>query len=106
MSDLTPLDTLLDSASGSDLPLPSELGALYGSLRLPVAIDRPTVIGNFVTTLDGVVSLGGPGRAGGAAISGSNLHDRMVMGILRAAVDAVIVGAGTLRSVPSHLWTA
>ena len=28
------------------------------------------------------------------------------MGLLRAVSDAVIVGAGTLRSVPDHLWTA
>src|SRR6266702_3337152 len=30
----------------------------------------------------------------------------MVMGLLRAVVAAVIVGAGTLRSVPQHRWTA
>jgi riboflavin biosynthesis pyrimidine reductase len=28
------------------------------------------------------------------------------MGLLRAVADTVIVGAGTLRSVPDHLWTA
>src|SRR5207302_7985344 len=28
------------------------------------------------------------------------------MGILRSVADAVIVGAGTLRSVPRHVWTA
>src|SRR3989440_3147651 len=28
------------------------------------------------------------------------------MGLLRAIADAVIVGAGTLRSVPQHRWTA
>ena len=28
------------------------------------------------------------------------------MGLLRSVADAVIVGAGTLRSVPNHLWTA
>jgi riboflavin biosynthesis pyrimidine reductase len=27
------------------------------------------------------------------------------MGLLRALADAVIVGAGTLRAVPHHLWT-
>jgi riboflavin biosynthesis pyrimidine reductase len=27
------------------------------------------------------------------------------MGLLRAAVDAVVVGAGTLRAVPHHVWT-
>ena len=28
------------------------------------------------------------------------------MGLLRAIADTVIVGAGTLRSVPHHRWTA
>jgi riboflavin biosynthesis pyrimidine reductase len=28
------------------------------------------------------------------------------MGLLRSVADAVIVGAGTLRSSPNHLWTA
>jgi riboflavin biosynthesis pyrimidine reductase len=63
-------------------------------------------MGNFVTTLDGVASLSDPGLPGGGPISGSNPHDRMVMGLLRAVADVVIVGAGTLRSVPRHLWTA
>jgi riboflavin biosynthesis pyrimidine reductase len=56
--------------------------------------------------MDGVASLSAPGLAGGGPISGSNPHDRMVMGLLRSVADAVIVGAGTLRSVPNHLWTA
>jgi riboflavin biosynthesis pyrimidine reductase len=30
----------------------------------------------------------------------------MVMGLLRAAADAVVIGAGTLRAVPQHRWTA
>jgi riboflavin biosynthesis pyrimidine reductase len=91
---------------GEVLPLPPELTALYGSLRFPEHEGRPYVIGNFVTTLDGVASLSAPGLAGGGPISGSNPHDRMVMGLLRSVADAVIVGAGTLRSEPRHLWTA
>ncbi len=60
-----------------------------------------------VTTLDGVVSLNVPGQAGGGPISGFNQHDRMVMGLLRAAADAVIVGAGTVRAVSArHIWSA
>ena len=55
--------------------------------------------------MDGVASLAAPGLAGGGPMSGSNPHDRMVMGLLRSVADAVIVGAGT-RSVPNHLWTA
>ena len=106
MTPLTPLETLLDAARGTDSPLPPELATLYGPLRFPMRKGHPYVIGNFVTTMDGVASLSAPGLEGGGPISGSNPHDRMVMGLLRSVADAVIVGAGTLRSVPNHLWTA
>ncbi len=106
MTVLTPLETLYDVERGSDLPLPHELRALYGRLQFPPQAGRPYVVGNFVATLDGVVSLGVPGMAGGGPISGFNQHDRMVMGILRAVADAVIIGAGTVRAVsPEHVWS-
>ncbi|TMD51421.1 MAG: hypothetical protein E6I93_10880, partial [Chloroflexi bacterium] len=89
-----------------DLPLPPALSTLYGRLSFPSHPGRPRVVGNFVTTLDGVVALNEPGNAGGGDISGFNQHDQLVMGLLRALADAVIVGAGTLRSVPQHRWTA
>ena len=104
MSDLTPLDVLYEAESGDELELPSELARLYGRLRFPRAGRH--VFGNFVTTLDGVVALGVPGHESGGAISGYSKHDRMVMGLLRAVADVVVTGAGTLRSVPDHLWTA
>ncbi|HEY8284855.1 MAG TPA: dihydrofolate reductase family protein [Chloroflexota bacterium] len=89
------------------MPLPAALASLYGQLRLPVPAERPYIAANFVTTLDGVVSLNVPGHSGGGPISGFNQHDRMVMGLLRAVADAVIVGAGTVRDVSrDHRWTA
>jgi len=106
MTPLTPLESLLDGIHGDDFPLPPELATLYGPLRFPQQKGGPYVIGNFVTTLDGVASLSAPGLSGGGPISGYNPHDRMVMGLLRSVADAVVVGAGTLRSVPNHLWTA
>src|SRR5687768_570135 len=107
MSALAPLQELFDPATGDDLPLPSALASLYGRLPMPRQTARPHVVGNFVSSLDGVVSLGIPGKAGGGEISGFNPHDRMVMGLLRAAADVVVVGAGTLRaSSPDHVWTA
>ena len=107
MSALAPLQDLFDATSGDDVPLPGALARLYGQLRLPRHTARPHVIGNFVSSLDGVVSLGIPGKAGGGEISGFNPHDRMVMGVLRAAADAVVIGAGTLRaSSADHEWTA
>src|SRR4030065_66590 len=106
MDPLTPLESFYEMDRGEVFPLPPELAALYGSLRFPAHEGRPYVIGNFVTTLDGVASLSAPGMAEGGAISGFNPYDRMVMGLLRSVADAVIVGAGTLRSEPRHLWTA
>src|SRR5947209_18248809 len=106
MNTLTPLESLFDVDLGPDLPLPTELATLFARLQFPPHPHRPYIIGNFVTTLDAVVSLGEPGYPGGGGISGSNQHDRMVMGLLRAIDDAAIVGAGTVRSVPHHRWTA
>ncbi len=106
MNALTPLESLLEMDRGAAIPLPPELARLYGSLAFPQRPDRVYVISNFVTTLDGVVALNETEHGGGGDISGFNQHDRMVMGLLRAVADAVIVGAGTLRSVPKHHWTA
>src|SRR5512134_1965219 len=106
MVPLAPLETIYGSEQGEAFPLPPELASLYGPFGFPKREGRRHVIGNFVTTLDGVASLSVPGMEGGGPISGSNPHDRMIMGLLRSVADAVIVGAGTLRSVPRHLWTA
>jgi riboflavin biosynthesis pyrimidine reductase len=73
---------------------------------MPLERARPHVISNFVTTLDGVVSLNVKGHASGSDISGWSAQDRMVMGLLRAIADVVIVGAGTLAVDRHHLWTA
>lgn len=94
-------------SGAEDVPLPSEVAAVYGPLRFPAHRSRPYVIANFVSTLDGVVSLELPGdSSGGGRISGFNQHDRMVMGLLRAVADVVLVGAGTVRASPSHIWNA
>ena len=106
MNELTPLQSLFEAEGGDALPLPPDLATFYGRLHLPAYPDQTYVIGNFVTTLDGVVALNEPGHASGGDISGWSRHDRLVMGLLRAVADAVIVGAGTLRSVPRHIWTA
>jgi riboflavin biosynthesis pyrimidine reductase len=106
LTPLKPLETLFDLKSGAPLSLPRELSELYGGLSFPPYGDHPYVISNFVETLDGVVSLGIPGKSGGDAISGSNRHDHAVMGILRAVADAIVVGAGTLRVSSKHIWTA
>jgi len=101
---VAPLATLFESKRGTALPLPSRLARLYGTLRMPLG--RRHVISNFVTTLDGVVSLNVKGHASGGDISGFSDQDRMVMGLLRAIVDVVIIGSGTLAVDRRHVWTA
>lgn len=106
MSELTPLETLYEIRRGEPWPLSPQLRALYGQLYFPMHLCRPYVISNLVSSLDGVVSFDLPDQPGGGDISGSNPCDRMVMGLLRTIADAVIVGAGTLRAAPQHIWTA
>jgi riboflavin biosynthesis pyrimidine reductase len=95
---LRPLEVLFET----DLPaysLPGELEDLYGRL----GFSEPVVYSNFVSSLDGVVSLGAKPSAG-SVISGKYPADRFVMGLLRSCADAVVIGAGTLRASPGHLW--
>src|SRR5262245_54661564 len=103
---LAPLEVLLESKRGRLVPLPPRLARLYGRLRMPPARSRPYVYTNFAATIDGVVSLNVPGHKSGSDISGWSAEDRMVMGILRAAADAVVVGSGTFEVDRRHLWTA
>ncbi len=105
-SALAPFDALYEATrAGDPLPLPPALAALYGPLTFPAPADRPHVFANFVTTLDGIVAFDLPQRPGGGDISGHSAHDRALMGLLRAAADAVVAGAGTLRAEPKHIWT-
>jgi riboflavin biosynthesis pyrimidine reductase len=81
--------------------LPARLAELYdGDLELPSEL----LYANFVSSLDGVTAFPGP-VASGSLLSGRNPGDRFLMGLLRAMADAVVVGAGTLRAEPEHLWT-
>lgn len=69
---------------------------MYAGLTLPSApsgtAERPYVVLNMVSTVDGKVALGG--SAGGI---GSRV-DRLVMRQVRSLVDAVMIAAGTLRA--------
>ena len=100
--------TLIDGDHDPFEPgLPPGLSELYdGDLHFPPSpAERPFVISNFVSTLDGVVSYEIKGQAGGSTISGSDTADRFIMGLLRASADAIIVGARTVSDVsPESLW--
>ena len=108
-----PLDVLAEMPRGDGaaelrgLGMPPELERRYGGeLTIPLRPDRPTVIANFVTTIDGIVALGDGDLAGGGLISGFHEPDRFVMGLLRVLADMVVVGAGTLRGSTEHRWIA
>jgi hypothetical protein len=83
VNDLHPLHPLyasLTGAAGRPLPLPPALAHLYGPLSFPPPTCNPYIIGNFVSTLDGVAALTEPGHGGGGEISGFHAQDRMLMG--------------------------
>ena len=109
---LEPLRTLIPASArppreSRGEPMPAELAERYGgSLAIPLQQDRPAIIANFVSTLDGVVAFDPDGSSGGGEVSGFHEPDRFVMGLLRALADVVIVGAGTVRAAPGHRWTA
>ena len=101
-------ETLFEAAApdgpirGGDLP--ADLRRYGDHLAVPLRPDRPTVLVNFVESIDGVVTFD-PEHGSGAEVSGFNEPDRFVMGLLRAVADVIVVGAGTVRAAPNHVWT-
>ncbi len=88
--------------------LPDALAARFaGELAFELRADRPMVVANFVSSIDGVVALGPDEKStGGGEISGFSEADRFMMALLRCLADVVIVGAGTVRVGRNHEWTA
>lgn len=69
----------------------TEVRGLYAADPRPVHPDRPWVLVNMISSLDGVTAV--DGRSGGLGTTA----DRTVFRALRAAPDAIMVGAGTAR---------
>jgi riboflavin biosynthesis pyrimidine reductase len=87
-------------------PLPPELATRYaGELTINLRADRPTIVANFVSSIDGVVGLGSGESGSGGEISGFSEADRFMMALLRGLADVVVVGAGTARAGRRHEWT-
>jgi riboflavin biosynthesis pyrimidine reductase len=80
------------------LPPPSEVdrdvdaAALAAHYDWPDATAAPSVRVNFVSSLDGAVTV--DGRSGGLGTAA----DKAVFGLLRELADVVLVGAGTVRA--------
>jgi riboflavin biosynthesis pyrimidine reductase len=101
-SDGPRLEVLYENRDLPRFALPRALSAAYGGA---FGLESPRLFANFVASADGVVSLP-EGPEPGQVISGGSSSDRFVMGLLRAAADTVVVGAGTFRRTPRHVWLA
>lgn len=77
---------------GAELDVKDSVFKVYNPASIPRGRNRPHIYVNMAMTLDGKVHLGKPGYL----LSGSPA-DRRSMAELRAAADAVVIGAGTLR---------
>ena len=87
-----------DAESSRGAPMPDELVARYGGpLEMPLIPDRPTLLANFVSTLDGVVALGPGEERGGGVISGRFEPDRGW-----SLHHRVIAALGTRRATTAH----
>ena len=99
-------EVLFDSASRRRVPKNPLLAAYGGELTFARAHDSaPYVVANFVSTIDGVVALGGSHEGAAPALHPSAPADRLLMALLRTCADAVMIGAGTLRASGRHWWT-
>jgi riboflavin biosynthesis pyrimidine reductase len=97
------IEPLTVLAEAEDLPrweVPDVLEELYGG---GIGLDEPSVIANFVESLDGVVAV--PRLPRSHAILGDESEaDRFVLALLRACCDAIVVGSGTLLASPKGTW--
>ncbi len=97
-----PLQLLYEEAGLLDFDLPELLRDAYGG---SLGFSGQVLFTNFVSTIDGVVSIPGTPRSN-RLISDSSEADRFVMGLLRACADVVLLSSGTLRGSPKAVWTA
>lgn len=89
-----------DDLSRSDLPDMLQRG--YGG---PLVLTEPSLVANFVATIDGVVAIPSIENSNEVISAGSE-GDRFLMGLLRASADVVLIGSGTLHGSPHGRWTA
>jgi riboflavin biosynthesis pyrimidine reductase len=96
-----------DDTSPTGLPLHDAFAAAYGGQwRVPEPSDgRPYTTINFVVSRDGRISYAEPGDVGGSSVAVGSQPDVWLMGLLRARCDAVLIGDGTVRAEPDHVWT-
>ncbi len=99
---LEPLDVLYEAKGLPAFPLPQELGALYGGT---LGFQEQRLFSNFVSTIDGVVSI--PSVPGSVQMIGDgSTADRFLMALLRSTASALLIGAATFGGSTETHWTA
>jgi riboflavin biosynthesis pyrimidine reductase len=93
-------ESLFETSGLTGFDLPKSLERAYGRFGLASSV----VYGNFVASVDGIVAIPGVSRAS-SLISGGDPADRFLVALLRAAADAIVIGAGTFRQHEGP-WTA
>ncbi|HEU5216305.1 MAG TPA: dihydrofolate reductase family protein [Gaiellaceae bacterium] len=97
---IEPFNVLAEEEGLPRWDVPAALAELYGGA---IGIDEPSVVANFVESLDGVVAV--PRLARSHALIGDESDaDKFVLALVRACADAVVVGSGTLLSSPNGTW--
>ena len=94
------IETLWEEAGLPEQDLPAALLALYGGA---FGLREQGLYANFVETLDGIVALPSVEKSNALVADGSE-DDKFVMGLLRAAADCILIGAGTMLASPKGLW--
>src|ERR1700687_4361458 len=102
MAGMEPLQLLFERPGLQDFALGPESHVIYGGA---LGFARPRLFANFVASVDGVVALRA-GKDSSAAISQKSEAARLVRALLRACAEAVLIGAGTFRAAPGHVWDA
>jgi riboflavin biosynthesis pyrimidine reductase len=94
------LDLLWEEAGPPEQALPEALRSFYGG---PFGLPEQVLYANFVETLDGIVALPSVEKSN-ALVADGNEDDKFLMGLLRAAADCILIGAGTMLASPKGLW--
>lgn len=106
----TPFQLLFDDIPQSNngaTSLPAAFQEIYGGdWQIPQHEGRPYIYTNFAQSRDGRISYADPGIATGGDVTGFNVHDRWLMGLLRARADAILMGDVTVNMEPEYVYCA
>lgn len=102
-----PFTALVDEEWRSGLELAPQFEQTLGvRWVIPEREGRPYLMMGFAVARDGRISFATPGHVGGGDVSRFNGNDLWLLALMRARADVVMVGDGTLRAEPEHVWTS